>query len=72
MADQMRDFRDAKSMAKALRAMLGQKEIVVSHAESLELIAKRTGCAASRSRTRTVWCSSSVDRNEQRSAAVPP
>jgi len=41
----MRDFRDAKIMAKTLRAMLAEKQLAVSHSESLELIAKTFGLA---------------------------
>ena len=40
----MRDFRDAKAMAHALRGALKAKSIDTSHSESLELIAKAFGC----------------------------
>jgi Glyoxalase superfamily protein len=36
----MRDFRDAKVMARALRDALKAKAVETTHAESLELIAK--------------------------------
>jgi transcription antitermination factor NusG len=36
----MRDFRDAKTMARALREALKAKAIEITHAEALELIAK--------------------------------
>jgi len=39
----MRDFRDAKSMARALRDALKSKAIEITHAEALELIAKAFG-----------------------------
>jgi hypothetical protein len=40
----MRDFRDAKVMAHSLRDALKAKAVVVTHSESLELIAKAFGC----------------------------
>jgi hypothetical protein len=39
----MRDFRDAKAMARALRDALKSKAIETTHAETLELIAKAFG-----------------------------
>ncbi len=39
----MRDFRDAKTMARALRDALKAKAIETTHAETLELIAKTFG-----------------------------
>jgi Glyoxalase superfamily protein len=39
----MRDFRDAKVMARALRDALNAKEIEITHTEALELIAKAFG-----------------------------
>src|SRR5713226_8001403 len=39
----MRDFRDAKAMARALRDALKAKAIEITHAEALELIAKAFG-----------------------------
>src|SRR6516162_4562498 len=39
----MRDFRDAKTMAHALRGALKDKAIETTHSESLELIAKVFG-----------------------------
>ena len=41
----MRDFRDAKTMAHALRDALKARSIDASHGESLELIAKAFGYA---------------------------
>jgi hypothetical protein len=40
----MRNFRDAKAMARALREALKVKAIETTHAEALELIAKAFGC----------------------------
>jgi len=40
----MRDFRDAKVMARTLRETLNAKSISLTHSESLELIAKLFGC----------------------------
>jgi hypothetical protein len=40
----MRDFRDAKAMAHALRGALQVKAVEVTHSESLELIAKAFEC----------------------------
>jgi hypothetical protein len=40
----MRDFRDAKVMARALRDALKAKSVETTHAEALELIAKAFGC----------------------------
>ena len=39
----MRDFRDAKAMARSLRDALNAKAVQTSHSESLELIAKAFG-----------------------------
>lgn len=39
----MRDFRDAKAMAHALREALASKAVKISHSECLELIAKSFG-----------------------------
>jgi hypothetical protein len=39
----MRDFRDAKAMARSLRDALKAKAIEITHAEALELIAKAFG-----------------------------
>jgi ClpX C4-type zinc finger/Glyoxalase superfamily protein len=40
----MRDYRDAKAMAHALRDALKSKAVETTHSESLELIAKAFGC----------------------------
>lgn len=39
----MRDYRDAKAMAKTLRAALAQRDISVTHSETLELVARQFG-----------------------------
>lgn len=39
----MRDFRDAKTMAKALREGLAAKSVTLSHSECLELVAQQFG-----------------------------
>jgi ribosomal protein S1 len=39
----MRDFRDAKAMARTLRAALAAKAVSVSNSESLELVARILG-----------------------------
>ncbi|TWF53045.1 glyoxalase superfamily protein [Neorhizobium alkalisoli] len=39
----MRDFRDAKAMAKALREAMAEKQVEISHAQALELVAAQFG-----------------------------
>ncbi|MEX2741529.1 glyoxalase superfamily protein [Rhizobium mongolense] len=39
----MRDFRDAKLMAKALRQALAGREITLTHSETLEIVARQFG-----------------------------
>lgn len=39
----MRDFRDAKLMAKDLRAALAARKVEISHSEALELVARQHG-----------------------------
>lgn len=39
----MRDFRDAKTMAKALRHRLAERGLALSHSEALELVADQFG-----------------------------
>lgn len=39
----MRDFRDAKAMARTLRQALAAKGVTITNSESLELIAKALG-----------------------------
>jgi uncharacterized protein len=39
----MRDFRDAKAMARTLRDLLTAKSVSLTHTESLELVAKMLG-----------------------------
>lgn len=42
----MRDYRDAKAMAKALREALGDREMAITHSEALELVARQFGLAS--------------------------
>jgi catechol 2,3-dioxygenase-like lactoylglutathione lyase family enzyme len=37
----MRTFRDAKVMAKSLRAALGERQVALSHSECLEIVARQ-------------------------------
>lgn len=37
----MRDYRDAKAMAKALRTALADRQVTISHSEALELVARQ-------------------------------
>lgn len=39
----MRDFRDAKAMAKAMRETLATRNIEISHSEALEIVARQFG-----------------------------
>ena len=39
----MRDFRDAKAMAQTLRGALNAKSVILTHSESLELVAQVLG-----------------------------
>lgn len=39
----MRTYRDAKAMAKAMREVLAEKELAVSHSEALEIVARQFG-----------------------------
>jgi ribosomal protein S1 len=39
----MRDFRDAKAMARTLRQALATKDVTISNSEALELVAKMLG-----------------------------
>lgn len=41
----MRTFKDAKAMAKAMRAALAAKNVDISHSEALEIVAKQFGVA---------------------------
>jgi catechol 2,3-dioxygenase-like lactoylglutathione lyase family enzyme len=41
--DMMRDFRDAKLMAKALRQALASRDISLTHSETLEIVARQFG-----------------------------
>ena len=39
----MRDFRDAKAMAKAMRETLATRNVDISHSEALEIVARQFG-----------------------------
>lgn len=39
----MRDFRDAKLMAKSLRAAMDARQVALSHSETLEIVARQFG-----------------------------
>lgn len=39
----MRTFRDAKAMAKAMRAVLAEKDVAISHSEALDIVARQFG-----------------------------
>ncbi|SHG71076.1 hypothetical protein SAMN02745157_4665 [Kaistia soli DSM 19436] len=41
----MRDYRDAKSMAKALRETLASRDVTITHSEALEIVAGQFGLA---------------------------
>lgn len=41
----MRDHRDAKAMAKAMREMLAEREVAITHSEALEIVARQFGLA---------------------------
>lgn len=39
----MRDFRDAKLMAKALRQAFADRDVAISHSDALEVVAHQFG-----------------------------
>lgn len=41
----MRDYRDAKAMAKALREALARRSLEITHSEALEIVARQFGLA---------------------------
>ncbi|MCT7373671.1 glyoxalase superfamily protein [Chelativorans salis] len=41
----MRDYRDAKAMAKALREALAARELTITHSQALEIVAHQFGLA---------------------------
>ena len=41
----MRDYRDAKAMAKAMRDELATNDITISHSQALEIVARQLGLA---------------------------
>lgn len=42
----MRDYRDAKAMAKALREALAGRDLTITHSEALEIVARQFGLAS--------------------------
>jgi catechol 2,3-dioxygenase-like lactoylglutathione lyase family enzyme len=42
---EMRDYRDAKAMAKAMREELASRNLTISHSEALEIVARQLGLA---------------------------
>jgi hypothetical protein len=65
----MRDFRDAKAMARALRDALKAKTIETTHTEALELIAKAFGVADWNTLSATIRAEAPTPRE---SASPPP
>lgn len=41
----MRDYRDAKAMAKAMREALADRNVTITHSEALEIVARQFGLA---------------------------
>jgi hypothetical protein len=41
----MRDYRDSKAMAKAMREALAERDVTVTHSEALEIVARQFGLA---------------------------
>jgi hypothetical protein len=54
----MRDYRDSKAMAKAIREALAERDVTITHSEALEIIARQFGLAS--------WniMSAKIDKNE--------
>jgi hypothetical protein len=67
----MRDFRDAKAMAKTIRAALAAKGLKLSISESLELVAKALGAADWNTLAAAIRRSQS-EKAEERASATPP
>lgn len=42
----MRDYRDSKAMAKAMRDALAYRDVTITHSESLEIVARQFGLAS--------------------------
>lgn len=42
----MRDYRDSKTMAKAMREALAARDVTISHSEALEIVARQFGLAS--------------------------
>ena len=41
MEPDMRDYRDAKSMAKAMQEALAERDVIIDHSEALEIVARQ-------------------------------
>lgn len=65
----MRDYRDAKAMAHAVRAFLADHDLKITNSQSLELIAKAFGVADWNTLAATIRGKVSAPRTE---AATPP
>jgi hypothetical protein len=68
----MRDFRDAKAMARALRGALAAKGLSISHGESLELIAKLFGLKDWNTLSARIQAAEAWPQVEAVSPAPPP
>ena len=64
----MRDFRNAKAMAKTLRESLAERAFQISHSESLELIAHTLGCK----NWQTLSAAIDVDASQPAASPAPP
>ena len=42
----MRDYRDSKAMAKAMREALADRDVTITHSEALEIVARQFGLAS--------------------------
>src|SRR5262249_22359388 len=67
----MRDFRDAKAMARTLRAALAAKGLKITISESLELIAKAFGVADWNTLSAAIRAEAPAPRNDV-SPSPPP
>jgi hypothetical protein len=67
----MRTFVDAKAMAKSLRSALGEKQVSLTHSESLEFVAAQFGLDNRDARHESAQ-SGEVAGREKRRVAVRP
>ena len=68
----MRDFRDAKAMAKTFRAALAARGVKISISESLELVAKTLGAADWNTLAAAIKVAGSEKTAEPAAVAPPP